>query len=368
MTRRIIRRQEWAWGGAALLGICSAVLVFATNFQLLRVDSTDIQKVTWPTGTITPGVTSISWSLNPSNSIVYTDGTRSTGTTLADESALQSVLNTAFSLWSGAQYQSTRVNTLSFTRGPDNSNTSFASDDCVNSIGFTANLGGTGTIALTEVAEVFANTPGSPAGNYTCQTPPVARICPNEVCITDADIEFNANYNFYTPSYGSPPPSYFDLQTVATHEIGHLLGLDHSGLANAVMYPYGDSGTGGVKYALALDDMIGSGALYPNGAILSMVGGIRGTVTVGGSPAFGAHVVAIDGKTGNVVTDTLTDPNGNYHLIVVTGNYYVLVLPLATDTSGDSSTNGVTSINNYTGLTTGYPAATVQTNFTGKYY
>ena len=355
-----MNRQKWVLGGVAVLGICSAVLLFATNFQLVPVTSSDVQRVTWASP-------SISWSLNPSNSIVYSGGTSSSGTTLANESALTSVLDTAFSLWSGAQYQGTSVNTLSFTQDADNSNTDYVAGDCVNSIGFTRDFGATGIIAQTVVTTYSSTT--TPF-TYTCSTDPITRTCPspNDVCISDADIEFNTSYNFYTPSYSSPPSNYFDLQTVATHEIGHLIGLDHSGLANAVMYPYGDSGTGGIKYSLAIDDMIGSGVLYTNSAIQPLTGGIKGTVTVGGSPAFGAHVVAIDSATGNVITDTLTDPKGNYHLRMLQGNYYVLVLPLATDTSGDSNTNGVTSINNYNGFHDGYPSGSAQTSFTGKYY
>jgi hypothetical protein len=256
------------------------------------------------------------------------------------------------------------VNTLAFSQGPDNNNTTFVSGDCVNSIGFTESLA-TGIIAETEVTSYSSSTPPF---DYPCSMGTTPRTCPQEVCITDADIEFSADAFFYTPSYSHPPNNYFDFQTVATHEVGHMIGLDHSGLANAVMYPYGDFGTGGIKYALAIDDEIGSAALYPNSAILSWVGGIKGTVRVGGSPAFGVHVVAIDSATGNVVTDTLSDPSGNYHLRVFQGNYFVLVLPLATDTSGDSTTNGVTSIHNYRGFTNGYPGATVQTDFTGKIY
>jgi hypothetical protein len=359
-----MNRQPGVLGIVALLGMGSAVLLFAATFQLTPVTSSNIQQVTWPTGTVTPGVTSISWSLNPSNSVVYTGAG-----TLANESALQSVLGASFSLWSGAQYPpgtGSNVNTLAFSQVANNANATFNAADCVNSIGFTDSSLGTAVIALTVVTSFSAG--GATGFTYSCTPGPTTRICPNEVCITDADIEFNTNGNFFTPGYSHPPAGYFDLQTVATHEIGHMIGLDHSGLANAMMYPYGDTGTGGIKYSLATDDKIGTVVLYGSAAMGSLFGGIKGWVTVGGAPAPGAHVVAIDATTGNVITDTLTDNNGTYLLRMFGGTYYVLALPLATDTSGDSGTNGVTSINNYHGWQAGYPTTTVQTQFTGKYY
>ncbi|MFZ0963639.1 MAG: matrixin family metalloprotease [Terriglobia bacterium] len=357
-----MNRQKMVMGSVVLLGMCSAVLLFATTFQLTFISSSDYEKANWPT-------TPISWSLNPSNPNVYS----STGT-LANEAALASVLDAAFTLWSGAQYQSTSVNTLSFAQGADNTNTAFILNDCVNSIGFTGSSLATGIIAETSVTTYSEG--GATGFTYLCTTAPYTRTCPNKVCITDADIEFSSSFNFSTPSYTNPPDGYFDLQTTATHEIGHMIGLGHTGLANAVMYPYGDSGTGGVKYSLALDDEIGSEVLYPNSDIQSLAGAIKGTVTVGGSAAFGAHVVAIDSTTGNVITDTLSDNDGNYELNLMEGNYYVLVLPLATDISGDSGTNGVTTINNYTGFACGYAAnystcSGVPANpvdFTGTYY
>ncbi|MGO8790384.1 MAG: matrixin family metalloprotease [Terriglobia bacterium] len=365
-----MKRQKSLLGGIALLGICSAVLVSATNFQLYPVAAGDVQKVKWPS-TAFP----LTWSLNPSNTIVYTGGTASDGTTLAAQSDLESVLDSAFGLWSGAQVQATNVNTLAFSEGGTNTNTSFNGLDCVNSIGFTGSLA-TGIIAATVITEVHTTAPGAAAGAYDCTAAPKTRTCPNEVCIVDTDIEFNNNVNFYTSSYTAPPGSYFDLETTATHEIGHMIGLDHSGLANAIMFPYGDNGTGGIKHELAIDDAIGSSVLYTNPAIQGITGAISGTVKVGGSAAFAAHVVAIDSSTGNVVTDTLSDPDGNYRLQVFQGTYNVLALPLATDTSGTSTSNGVTTVNNYLGFAcayastpsscTGLPANAV--DFTGTYY
>jgi hypothetical protein len=50
----------------------------------------------------------------------------------------------------------------------------------------------------------------------------------------------------------------YNLETVAIHEFGHALGLDHSGLYSAVMYAYYT----GVKTILASDDVAGVQAVY----------------------------------------------------------------------------------------------------------
>ncbi|MGX8903867.1 matrixin family metalloprotease [Streptomyces netropsis] len=51
----------------------------------------------------------------------------------------------------------------------------------------------------------------------------------------------------------------FDTETVALHEIGHLLGLDHSQVATAVMAPT----YSGVHRTLSQDDIDGIRTLYP---------------------------------------------------------------------------------------------------------
>ncbi|KAI4374592.1 hypothetical protein MLD38_012572 [Melastoma candidum] len=54
-------------------------------------------------------------------------------------------------------------------------------------------------------------------------------------------------------------PDAFDLETVALHEIGHLLGLGHSSIPGAIMYP---NITPGTSKGLHAEDVKGIKALY----------------------------------------------------------------------------------------------------------
>lgn len=58
----------------------------------------------------------------------------------------------------------------------------------------------------------------------------------------------------------SQEPQDIDLQSVVTHEIGHLIGLAHSPVEDAIMYP--SIAPGQVKLQLQLDDIAGAQALY----------------------------------------------------------------------------------------------------------
>jgi hypothetical protein len=69
------------------------------------------------------------------------------------------------------------------------------------------------------------------------------------------DIQFNTSQTFNTNGAA------YDLFTVATHEIGHALGLGHSTVQGAVMY----GSYNGTKRGLATDDISGIRAIYSNG-------------------------------------------------------------------------------------------------------
>jgi len=71
----------------------------------------------------------------------------------------------------------------------------------------------------------------------------------------EADILFNNAQSW--DSYRGSLRSSEDIQRVALHELGHALGLAHSTIANAIMYPYINS-----SYTLTSDDVAGAQALY----------------------------------------------------------------------------------------------------------
>ena len=121
--------------------------------------------------------------------------------------------------------------------------------------------------------------------------------------IVDADVLFNGRGFHFTTS-GSAGA--FDVSDVATHELGHLLGLDHSAWAGASMYPYVDPSII-LHRSLSLDDEYGLRATYPQGSY----GSIRGRLlrSEDETRVAGAHVVARN-SAGRPVAGTLTSASG----------------------------------------------------------
>ena len=64
-------------------------------------------------------------------------------------------------------------------------------------------------------------------------------------------------------------PGAFDVESVALHEIGHILGLAHSIVAGAIMYP--SIGSNRTNRVLAQDDISGVQSLYPTPAPATVV-------------------------------------------------------------------------------------------------
>jgi hypothetical protein len=359
-------------GGLALLG---AILAFAyTTFQN-DVDGVPIPS-RWPHASFT-------WVLNnpgtPPENVDTTDGT--------NPLPLKTVLINSFNSWATGSLSGQQLTNISITNGNDVTNLPDPQVDCTNVVSFNDNNPadfptGTASVAFTTVSTDYLRNgaPGTPGTTYTfaeCNGQEVITTT-SPAIVYDADIVFNPHAQFSTST--PPLPNDFDLLSVATHESGHALGLDHSGVAHAVMFPFGDTGESQQR-SLSTDDLIAIGFLYPSSNFASYLGTISGQVTfpnIGG--IYAAHVAAIDASTGNVVLDTLTNANGSYNLYVPPGSYNVLVLPLAPDDQ-----HGICSLVDFSGWTCGYDESAPPccdtatsvcsgvvmanpTNFTGKFF
>jgi hypothetical protein len=132
--------------------------------------------------------------------------------------------------------------------------------------------------------------------------------------IIESDVFFNSIFTWsVAPAAGTGA---FDLRSVATHEIGHFLGLGHSAIGETEMRPTGGRrvlGSGAVMFPIALgpgvvvdrelqpDDVAGVSDLYPDGDFRSDTGIITGRVLLNGTAIKGAHVVAFNQSDGSLI-------------------------------------------------------------------
>jgi MYXO-CTERM domain-containing protein len=85
----------------------------------------------------------------------------------------------------------------------------------------------------------------------------------SDCVIVRAPIVFNGVGHFFTDQCSQPRCNFgeVDLQSIATHEIGHLLGLNHSSVPGATMFASYSGGTG--TASLSQDDIDAVCSLYP---------------------------------------------------------------------------------------------------------
>lgn len=134
--------------------------------------------------------------------------------------------------------------------------------------------------------------------------------------ISEADIVLNPTQQFSTDgTFGT-----FDLESALTHEIGHLLGLDHSALPSATMFDnYSRNGVLGssrtTARTLSGDDVAAARALYGTRNTLLCCGNIVGAAAnEQGEPAAGILIWAEDSETGRVLAAALADEQGRFKL------------------------------------------------------
>lgn len=159
--------------------------------------------------------------------------------------------------------------------------------------------------------------------------------------LISADIFLNTTFQWSVASGGQT--SRFDVVSIMTHEIGHLLGLGHSALGETTSSGGGRSVTGkrAVMFPIAYgpgsiedrtiedDDIAGITDIYGGSAADSDHGSIGGRVTLNGAGVFGAHITAINITTGEMVSGFSLTNAGDFAIgALKPGVYLVRAEPL----------------------------------------
>ncbi len=155
--------------------------------------------------------------------------------------------------------------------------------------------------------------------------------------IVEADVFFNSRFAWSVAPQGEA--GRVDLESVALHEVGHLLGLSHSALgetertgtsgrrvvaSGAVMFPIAMTAGAVADRVLQADDIAGVSDLYPAAGVIDNTGSIAGRVTRDGKGVVGAHVVAFNPETGVLVGNFSLNDKGEFAIARLAPGPYVL--------------------------------------------
>ena len=270
-------------------------------------------------------------NINPSS--IVTVAAPGTPTQL-DE--IEATIQQAYAIWSGVSGTLVNASSLPNALGPlgRTASQNACSPDPVN--GVQTGIDGVNTICFNQTSAAFTTGVLSFTRIMVVDAPSrVFGSAPPSIFagqIVDADVSFrnDGQATFATPGALATAPGAYDLESLLAHELGHVFGLDHSGVWRAIMFPFapspgtffGDRPTVSTPDApLSDDDRAGLRSLYPDPADTIDVGFISGRILPANSFAladfpdtspgeyvtgiFGAQVVAVDAATGSVVSATL---------------------------------------------------------------
>ncbi|MCC7008574.1 MAG: matrixin family metalloprotease [Acidobacteria bacterium] len=154
--------------------------------------------------------------------------------------------------------------------------------------------------------------------------------------LVEADIFLNSRFPWSVSSGGES--GRYDVQSIATHEIGHLLGLSHSALGEttvagggrtvqakaAVMFPIAYPSGNIRDRALTPDDEAAIADVYGTLDARRTLGSITGRVTANGAGVFGAHVVAFSPATGVSIGGFTLSRDGQYVIGGLPSGFYIV--------------------------------------------
>lgn len=321
--------------GSVLIAVVAVLLLALTPSASSHVNSLTLangaaQLDHWPQSA------QVVWNINPAH------GANITGTRTVD-----SVIQSAFDTWMAAPNAS-----LNIARGADSAQTSFGMDGtnliCFVCTGDFTSEAETLAVTMTTVATQAGVSDGREGTTQFAGQ------------ILDADILFNTSKDFATDGSGTGQ----DLQTVATHEVGHFFGLAHSPIVRAVMYPFSPA----METSLSYDDVAAISVNYAKAAPDVPTGSIAGTVRLGGTGVFGAHAFADSATSAEpfAAFNIRKSPIGA--LTLPDGSYVISGLPADSYTVTAEPLDGPVSDSDVSGYATAFGQASVQIGFTTRWH
>lgn len=174
----------------------------------------------------------------------------------------------------------------------------------------------------------------------------------------DADIIFNdRDYNWKTRAEGGPG---YVVECVATHEIGHVIGLGHTGIPEATMYPYYHDGCD----TLHQDDIDGATAIYPDttpppAPVITTNGGedfdtTESALILDGSASGDTWTILVNGSTNGVAPFTFGDTAWQFSTELTQPDTTYTFEVVAEDATGNASAPAVIRVT----FRTGWPVIT----------
>lgn len=175
--------------------------------------------------------------------------------------------------------------------------------------------------------------------------------------IVEADIFFNTRFVWSTAAAGESGK--VDVESIAVHEIGHLIGLGHSAIGETELLPGGGRrvlGSGAVMFPIAFtagnvgersllpDDIAAAVDLYGTAEADGDLGSITGRITKNGRGLFGAHVVAFNPESAAMVSGFSLNDDGEFVIAGLEPGPYVLRVEPLDDANPDSFLSAVIDV------------------------